>query len=220
MSPDSLPARLTEEAPLPNFFQVSKKLFRLPKPITSSDKSTGLRFLHCPTETWGCANWSHVPLAVLQPWKLTPEEEDPQTSPVPVHLAPSRKPPPLHFCSSLGLFSAPVARQHEGLPRASPKKPVPGWDHHNCHRELSDVWATSLGLQILICYLFFEGSALRTAESSLRTLWDPPRGFRKATEPRSYKQSHLTWKGSEEPRTLRTATTYDRIEAFLLLWLR
>lgn len=141
--------------------------------------------------------------------------EDPQNSPVPMYLAPLRKPPPLRFCSSLGIFSAPVARQHEGLPKTSPKTPVPGWDHHNCHRELSYVWATSLSLQLLTFYLFLEGSELPNPPWKLFETFQEDSG-----RPLSHKQSHLTWKGSKEPRMLRTATTYDRIEAFLLLWLR
>lgn len=48
MSPDYSPLQgcWRKPPPLPNFFQVSNKLLRLLKPLTNSDKSISLKFLH------------------------------------------------------------------------------------------------------------------------------------------------------------------------------
>lgn len=125
----------------------------------------------------------------------------------------SHHPPQLviQFCSCLGIFLAPLARQHQELPKASPGVGAePGSPRLSGGTEL---WLGHLPQleehQQGIFFFFLKDQHPKTAEPSLETL----RSSRKTEEGHWARQlpwqSHTAWKGNEELRMLHTATTYD-----------
>lgn len=183
--------------------------------------------------THGIVDKSHVPLLVSTDIKACGHFKRggcPWRSPAQTHLTLSTKPSfspaaDLQLCSSPGIFSILAARQHQELPKASPRVGAESvitttviW-YWAMNWSPPSAAASTRGFFWFICILKDQHPS--TAERSSAAARDAPRERRKTINTSSCsRQSHPTWKRREEPRTLRTATTYDYIEAFLLLWLR